>query len=240
MKFLRRFNKVAIEPTLRHPSTIDSFRKLVSLGVQIDSVVDVGVMYGTSKLIQAFPNAHHYLIESVSDFYPEITKNYSQVRHTIVPFGASSENGLRNIAIERDSHSNIVYSHIMGHSISNVESRTIQMMTLDSIANIYDIQGRILVKIDVDGDELEVLAGGLTLLSKTLFLILEVTTATFFERVEFMDKIGYQLFDVVDICYYKELLHQMDLIFVEKNYYVEMALNPWAQGDFDATQYEEL
>jgi FkbM family methyltransferase len=247
-KFVKNFfgssRKTPAEPIIhgdrKNPSTTDSIRKLGNLGVYFDVVVDVGVMYGTSKLIQALPKAHHYLIESISDFYPEISKNYSQVRHSIVPFGASNKNGLQDIVVERNPGGLIQYSHMLDGTTSAKDSRTVEMLTLDYISDVYDIQGKILIKIDVDGDELKVLEGGPNLLKKANLLILEVTTDSFYERVHFMSTVGYRLFDIVDICYYKGRLHQMDLIFIRSDYYLQMELNPWSSGDFDATQFEEL
>lgn len=44
---------------------LDRVRSLRSLGVPIDSVVDVGVQKSTNELIQSIPDKHHHLFEPV-------------------------------------------------------------------------------------------------------------------------------------------------------------------------------
>jgi hypothetical protein len=48
---------------------------------------------------------------------------------------------------------------------------------------------------------------------------------------------GFQLWDIVDFCYYKGQLSQVDLIFL-RNDVKTQSFSPWVEGPFDVTQWE--
>ena len=76
-----------------------------------------------------------------------------------------------------------------------------------------------LLKIDVDGHELEILRGAQRSLRDASIVIVEASLANrrcpeLMERLELLLQSGFYLFDIVDPAYYAKLLHQVDLVFV--------------------------
>ena len=64
-----------------------------SLGVPIDSVVDVGVQTSTNELIQSIPDKHHHLFEPVELWHSTINSNYAGLAHTLYPVALSDRSG---------------------------------------------------------------------------------------------------------------------------------------------------
>lgn len=88
---------------------------------------------------------------------------------------------------------------------------------LDEIASIS------LIKIDVQGAELEVLKGGLKCLARTDFVLLEVSVMRynegaplFAEVVRFMDEHGFAMFDIVENHYINDCFMQVDALFLRR------------------------
>tara|TARA_Y100000591_G_C21764567_1_gene662039 strand:- start:262 stop:915 length:654 start_codon:yes stop_codon:yes gene_type:complete len=83
-----------------------------------------------------------------------------------------------------------------------------------------------LIKIDVQGAEINVLEGGIELIKNTSFIILEIpflgqfnqNTPDFLTHIKKMDELGFIPYDIVDQHRYKEtLLFQIDICFINKN-----------------------
>lgn len=92
--------------------------------------------------------------------------------------------------------------------------REVTVRRIDTIIAEHDLPKPYLLKFDVDGVELQVLAGAQKTLTKTSIVIVEVHPRDFSERFNFMVSQGFQIFDIVDICYYDNRLAQVDLIFL--------------------------
>lgn len=80
-----------------------------------------------------------------------------------------------------------------------------------------DCNGPVLIKVDVDGPEMDVLAGCTGLFPKVSAIIVEATMDKLFEILFFAERHGFKLFDVVDLCYCGPQLHQVDLVFVHSS-----------------------
>ncbi len=84
---------------------------------------------------------------------------------------------------------------------------------IDSI----DCDGPVLLKIDVDGPELDVLRGCIGLFPKVAAIVIEATTDKLPEILLLIERHGFRLFDIVDLCYCGPQLHQVDLVFVHSS-----------------------
>ena len=122
-----------------------------------------------------------------------------------------------------DTYAGINYViHQMAADVTN----RIDSLTFDSPA---------LLKIDVDGEEMAVLIGSIGILDRVAVLVIEVTSDSLFAIVQFAEAHGFKLFDVVELCYCGNQLHQCDLIFVA-NQFCHLVFTPW---DIESYQHFE-
>jgi hypothetical protein len=87
--------------------------------------------------------------------------------------------------------------------------------------------GPALLKIDVDGGEMAVLIGSIGILDRVAVLVIEVTSDSLFAIVQFTKAHRFRLFDVVELCYCGNQLHQCDLIFVAESFR-HLVFTPWS------------
>lgn len=129
----------------------------------------------------------------------------------------------KHILIESDSQWHDTYAqtyagirHVIHQMAADVTNR-IDSLTFDAPA---------LLKIDVDGGELAVLIGSIGILDRVAVLVIEATSASLFAIVQFAEAHGFRLFDIVELCYCGNQLHQCDLIFVADSY-CPLVFTPW-------------
>ena len=86
--------------------------------------------------------------------------------------------------------------------------------TLDEFLADVDLPEPCLLKIDVDGPELDVLAGASSTLAKSGVVIVEAPLQYIAARAGYLADRGFSIFDIVDLCYYDDQLWQADLMFL--------------------------
>jgi hypothetical protein len=109
-------------------------------------------------------------------------------------------------------------SHLMSANIVN---------RIDAIP----FDGPALLKIDVDGGELAVLRGSTNCLDTMAVLVVEATAESVFGIVQFAEAHGFRLFDIVELCYCGNQLHQCDLIFVAESF-CHLVFTPFDIGSY--------
>ena len=67
----------------RAPLKKQTLDLLVSRGVPVGTILDVGVLNGTPELKQAFPRVRHILFEPVAEFTADIERAYRDIDHEI-------------------------------------------------------------------------------------------------------------------------------------------------------------
>lgn len=107
----------------------------------------------------------------------------------------------------------ITHSRISEEKDNNaIGSKVIKCDNLNNM--LKDIDKYILLKIDVDGAEPDILKGSTKILDKVGIVIIESWTS----RISnFINKNNFELFDIVDICYIRGKLSQVDLVFINKD-----------------------
>lgn len=212
----------------RFPSKSDSLRVLLDAGLSPRTVIDIGVHSGTPELIEAFPNAHHLLIEPEAAHDEAIASNYRNVAHTLVRMGASDHHGEAALTSERrDGSGEVTHSRFLNNE-PGADSLTamVKIAPLDSIVADSGLEGPYFLKIDTDGHELNVLAGAGETLKRSAAVAIEVVTRSVTERMAPIEAAGLQLFDVVDLAYFQRTLWQMDLVFVNPAVFNTTDLKP--------------
>ena len=207
-------------------------------GIQIGTVLDVGVLTGTAELMAHFPQALHILFEPVVEFNPEIARNYSRVAHEIVNVAVSDSTGEATLETYRLidipgydlSHSNVTAEPTEGRT-----HRIVPKTTLDDFLKDRELPEPYLLKIDIDGHELAAIAGAAETLKKCAMVMVEVTIDELPERIAAIAAHGFTLFDLAEPCYYDNALYNCDAILlrndVHKRHFAQF------DDDFDYAKY---
>jgi len=211
--------------TIRH-SMEDTFEHLKQRGFYPDLVIDAGAANGTPPLQNSFPAASFFWIEPLEEFKTELENLKTKYNGDYIIAAVGKEAGSLNIHIQSDK---------VGSSLlkdpdrvgTKKESRLIDVVTLKDIADkkFRDFK-KILLKVDVQGYELEVLEGAQDFLSKIDVIILEVSLfrfyqncPDFYEVVDYMKGNGFVVYDIIGginrpLDY---ALAQKDIVFVQEN-----------------------
>ena len=191
--------------------------------VPISGVVDVGVRELTSELIQAFPDKKHYLFEPASIFFSDIDRNYSRIDHDLFPFALSDSEGLVYLIVSSlEKNGLATHSHISS-SPEDVDGAQIlsclpiEVKRFDSLEISNQIDTNYLLKVDVDGQDLNVLKGFGSKLKNASAVIVECTVSNLVERIGYVQDCGFVLTDIVDLVYYGDSLYQFDAVLVRND-----------------------
>lgn len=224
----------------RHPMKAHSFKTLKEMGVPVGTVIDVGILTSTYDLIHAYGDKPHILIEPIVEFEDRIRATYDRekVKYELIKVAASDRNGeatMRTNSV-RDG---VEITHARMTDSKDIPGgyRTVPMRTLDSLIAERSPEKPYLLKIDVDGAELEILKGAESILPDCSVICIETGITNIFERCEAIRRQGFQLFDLVDICYYNNRLVQMDAIFLNHRIIQERGLSVYKDG-FDISKWK--
>jgi FkbM family methyltransferase len=197
-------------------SKFNALFNLKQSGFTPSIVFDVGAQVGTPELYSAFPEAHHVFIEPVEECIPVLNEIASKLKSAdVLNCAVSNVSGRATLSLT-DSRQ---YSSIET-KIGN-DKREIEVKTVDSIYDDIQIDGPVLLKIDVDGIEIKVLEGADSILRGDCIVVIEASIADenprFSRVVDFMSGYGYKVYDIVDPLYRLSDWHlwQVDLIFVK-------------------------
>ncbi len=196
------------------------------LGFKPQTVIDVGAAAGTFELYETFPESNHILIEPLEEFRPnleEITKQYNNIDYVIA--AATDQTGSTTINVHPDLVGSSIYLEDEDSNVNGVP-RIIKTNTLDEICRKRHLSGPYLIKIDVQGAELDVLSGASQILYDTGYIVLEVSLFEFFKGgpqiydvIVFMKKRGFVLYDILDYQYrlLDGAMSQTDIVFVKES-----------------------
>lgn len=200
--------------------TKESFLKfLKETRFQFSNILDVGVLKETADLRILFPDTNQILIEPQKLYLDTIRSNYAENKYELLNLACGKEPGviyLHGYSINDDSiptHSQISYSPV-GPS-GTINTSKVRVDTLDNITR--DLDKWLLLKIDVDGKEIEILEGAEDCLKKCGFVIVEATSRRFPRIVELLTASNFSLFNIVDICYLKNMIWQVDLVYINND-----------------------
>ncbi len=179
------------------------YRRLARLGYQPDFFLDVGASNGVfSDLIsRVFPQTRQILVEPLADIYRE-KSSYFFDKHPefeLLQVAMSDEPGEATFHVSED----LFNSSLIAESLPEAgRPVTVPIKTLDGIAGELAIEGRGLIKVDVQCAEHKVLAGGAKFLEQVDGVLLELTlkrlapeAKVFSEMLELLDSLGFRYFD---------------------------------------------
>jgi FkbM family methyltransferase len=199
-----------------------SLRQLVRLGFKPQTVIDVGVAYETTELYQEFRDANILLIEPLVEFEPFLCKICNTYKAQYVLAAAGETAGTAVLNVHPDKFGSSLLKEVEGSSVDGIP-REVPVVTVDQVCSEKKLKGPYLIKVDVQGAELKVLAGASRTLQETEAIILEATLFETFvggpplcDVLLRMKQLGFVVYDVYGFLYrpFDNALCQLDIVFV--------------------------
>jgi FkbM family methyltransferase len=202
----------------------NALMRLKSLGFTPAAVYDIGAYRGgwTRLAAEVFPDAQFVLFEANRDHAGELAA--SGRRHVIAALGAS-DGGTRAFHVPRagDVTGASLYIENTAHYAGrNLQVRAVEAMRLDTAVAREQLPAADLIKIDVQGAELEVLAGAAETLRSATALIVEVSFVDYnkggplaAQVIAAVDRLGFNCADLCEVHRsVQNFVLQLDLLFV--------------------------
>ena len=138
---------------------------------------------------------------------------------------ATAQDQVISINVHHDLVGSSLYREVEEGTDVNGVLREVRSITLDRLIIEQKALPPYLIKIDVQGAELDVLTGGLTVLSGAELVVLEVSMFQFFQQgpvfcdvIDYMRSKGFVPYDVLELQYrpLDRALSQLDIVFVKE------------------------
>ena len=138
------------------------------------TVVDVGVATGTPELYDAFPAARLLLVEPLAEYAPALEGLRAQRGAQVAQVAAGAETGTLELTVHRVLACSSVIGERAGDE-ADVTRREVPVVRVDALVAEHALPGPYVLKVDVEGFELDVLAGAEAILPETELVLLEVS-----------------------------------------------------------------
>ena len=194
-----------------------SKKEIFPKNLNIKKIIDVGVASGTEILLKNYPNAKYYLIEPNESFFKTIENQIlKKYKGKLFKCGADKFNGFKKLFIYGVSSSFYKRKNIKYNTY-----KKIRVFKLDTLLKNEKISKNTLLKIDTEGNELNILKGSTKILKKINYLMLEVRlknieTYNPSELISFCHKYKFFWDKVLEIYYVKNGISYFDLLLIKK------------------------
>jgi len=201
-----------------------ALQQLSTLGFRPRTVIDVGVATKTEELYRAFNEADILLVEPLAEFEPFLRDICRSYKAQYVLAAAGENPGSAIINVHPDKFGSSLLKEFEGPGVDGVP-REIPVVTIDELCAGRNLAGPYLMKVDVQGAELQVLAGATRTLQQTEAVILEVTLfgtliggPQLSDTVARMRQYGFAVYDIFGFNYrpLDNALCQVDMVFVQE------------------------
>jgi len=204
----------------------DFFSFIKQQGFNPTTVVDVGVATDTEELYKHFPQAQFLFVEPLAEFEPNLQQLCQRYKGNYMLAAAGATNGeiTFNVPTDLGGSSRFVTLEAQAGDYE-MKPRTVPQYTLDSMWEGFELQGPAILKVDVQGGELEVIKGAGQCLNNFEFIVLEIGLVEqyigqpiYHEYLNFMAERGFVTFDIIHTGYAETgLLAQVDMVFAKKD-----------------------
>jgi FkbM family methyltransferase len=196
-------------------------------GLQCKTIVDVGANTGHWSRIakSVFPDAKSILIEPLNETGSQLEKFVSDFPGSkIFPYGAAATPGRLTFTVWDDLQGSSFIPEEKIDLVKSGKQRSVEVITIDDLIAKGEFDVPELMKLDVQGFELEALKGASSTFGRTEVYILEVSLfhfdpkiPVFFEIIKFMEDRQYSVYDFPGFLRrpYDGALGQCDICFVK-------------------------
>ena len=203
---------------------VNALQKLKSFGFEPKKILDIGANKGKWSLEikkKVFPKAEYTLIEAID--YEELEK--LRIKYDNINYKNILLDEIEHLVTwyEKRNTGDSLFKENTGYFDDCKEIKR-STNTLDLVFNKNEVFE--LIKIDCQGAEIPILKGGNRLVQKSSVIILEVPfmgeynigAPNFYEHINYMENIGYRVFDIVELHRVDNILIQIDIIFIRKGH----------------------
>ena len=143
---------------------------------EINTLIDIGVgPMGTPELYKRFPSAKLLLVDPLEETENYISKNLLSRKVMFYNCGVGKEEGNAVIHVQKEiGSSSILETADINYESAPIDKRKISIRTLDSITKSEKNLGKLGMKIDTEGYELNIILGATETLKSTEFVLAEV------------------------------------------------------------------
>ena len=219
------------------------FQWLASTGFKPETVVDVGVATDTEELYKWFKESRFIFVEPLEEFEPNLQSLISKYNGNYVLGAAGSYDGEIEIAVTADLGGTSMYEHKKSNDeqlqtelgMPLTVPRKVPVYKLDTIWNALEATGPAILKVDVQGAELEVLRGAENCLDNFEIVVVEVGLVEtyqgqplFDDFIAFMYGKGFKVIDFINAGYGNNgVLVETDVVFAKKDGWLSNNNQDW-------------
>jgi FkbM family methyltransferase len=189
-------------------------------------IIDIGAHIGnfTQSLMYYYPGCQCHMIEANPYCDPHLSK--LNVPYTITTLSSTEKDGI--LYLEKINNIgtgvSLYKENTQYYQDGKYDALEVKTSTLDNL-NIFSEKNIDLIKIDTQGSELDILEGGVQTISRTQYLLLEVSLLNYNEESPLIDVVVNRLrdykFKVEDILDYNYItdkqIFQLDILFKNLN-----------------------
>lgn len=217
-------------PTRKFGST-PGYHRLEKLP-QLATIIDIGVGdEGSPFLYERFQDAFYISIDPVAESEEAVKKHLGSDQNVFIGKALGSEKGTIELEVSsKASRTSLLERTDYDDKSEITEKREVEIDTLDNVVSSYDIKSPSLLKIDVEGGELEVLKSGMETLKQVDYVVLEMPLTINFEgsysfsdAVLFMKENDFEVFQIL-----KAHNRNSDVLFCKSD---DKIREEWAKND---------
>lgn len=190
------------------PNNNMSLLLLQQKGFDARTVIDIGAaegaFFGVRHNLKLFPAAQHFFVDAMAENEPVYRKVESKFNAAHEITALSCMEGEVVMRIDPDFY-NTHIDHLQPGNEYEV-SRRVPVTTLDRLVERRALPGPYVLKLDVQGGEMDVLRGGVRTLEEAVIVTTEIQIFPerdgLAELLGFMQGIGWALYDITNLAYY--------------------------------------
>jgi len=198
-------------------------------GFAPSTVIDVGAAMGsfTRTCHSVFPHAQYLLIEPLKEYVPALAKVVQAIPRATYDISAASATANSVVVnVHEDLVGSSLYREMEEGTGVNGVPREVPAVTLDRLVAQRQALPPFMIKVDVQGAELDVLSGAETTLRNTEMVLLEVSLFQFFEGAPLLCEVlahmksqGFVPYDLLGFQYrpIDGALSQVDVVLVKEH-----------------------
>jgi FkbM family methyltransferase len=208
-----------VRKTMGLSSGVDCFLEIRDrLGIKLDIVFDIGAHRGetVADILDQFPNAQIFAFEPVPSNFQALQINCSKLPNvTCYCLALADREGAEDIFIQDDTQTHTLKRPLRGGSAPALTA-SIEIATLDGFLQNRNVAQIDLLKIDVEGCELRVLAGAAETLNQNppRLILAEATLdpsdqvhTSLWDTITCLSRYGYRILSIYDQAVWRKPMH---------------------------------
>jgi FkbM family methyltransferase len=220
---INRDGKFVFAPVRR--TMEEAMQHMVHLGFAPSFIVDVGAGKGTQALLRTWPKTPTHWVEPLKEFVPQLRALASRYPGKYTIAAAGNNEGRSNFNVHDNPFGSSLLSETDG-ARADGQPREVHIVRLDDLIDHKAAGSEVLLKVDVQGAELQVLNGAPELLKQCEAVVLEVNffqlhkgSPEFTDVVVYMKERGFVAYDIFNGHNrpLDDALAQRDVLFVREN-----------------------